>query len=330
MTTPLTVVTGAAGHVGGNLVRALLSEGRKVRAVIRNDTKAIAGLPLEVAKADLLDPLSLEHAFKGADVVYHLAAQISIAGERDGFVQSVNVTGTRNVAQAAKQSHVRRLVHFSSIHAFCQHPPDQPLCEDSSPVNIMRCLAYDRSKALGEAAILEACAQGLDAVIVNPTSIIGPHDYKPSRMGAALLMLFNRTLPALVNGGFDWVDVRDVVMGAIQAEQRGRTAERYLLSGYWHSLAELAGIIEEVCGVKIPRLVFPLWLASIGAPFGELYARLLKRRPLFTRESIKILKDSNRHISHAKATKELGYQTRPLSETIADTFEWFRKAHMIE
>jgi Nucleoside-diphosphate-sugar epimerases len=330
MTPPLTVVTGSAGHVGGNLVRALLAEGRKVRALIRNDTRAITGLPLEVVKADLLDPLSLEHAFRGADVVYHLAAQISVTGDQDGLVQAVNVTGTRNVAQAAIQCQVRRLVHFSSIHAFCQHPHDQPLYEDRQHVNTTCCLSYDKSKAMGEAAVLEACAQGLDAVIVNPTSIIGPYDYKPSPMGAALLMLFNREMPALVDGGFDWVDVRDVVKGAMQAEKHGRTGERYLLSGHWHTFAELADIIEKTCGIKRPRLVFPIWLAGIGAPFGELYARLLKRRPLFTRESIQILKDSNRHISHAKARAELGYITRSLHETIADIFDWFKTARMIK
>jgi dihydroflavonol-4-reductase len=329
MTTPLTVVTGSAGHVGGNLVRALLAEGRKVRAVIRNDTRAIAGLPLETVEADVLDPMSLEHAFNGADVVYHLAAQISIAGDRDGSVQAVNGTGARNVVQAAKKCRVRRLVHFSSIHAFCQHPHDQPLCEERPHVGGTRCLAYDHSKALGESAVREACGQGLDAVIVNPTSIIGPHDYKPSPMGEALLMFFNRKMPALVNGGFDWVDVRDVVRGAMQAEKLGRTGERYLLSGHWLSFSELAGIIEKVCGIKRPHLIIPLWLAAYGAPFGELYARLLKHRPLFTRESIQILKDSNRFISHAKATVEFGYQPRPVSETIADTFDWFKKHNRI-
>jgi dihydroflavonol-4-reductase len=325
MTTPLTAVTGAAGHVGGNLIRALLSEGRKVRAVIRSDTRAIDGLPIEVVKADLLDRASLEHAFKGADVVYHLAAQISIAGDRDGSVLAVNCSGARNVAQAAIKCHVRRLVHFSSIHAFCQHPHEQQLCEDRPLATDKRCLAYDRSKALGESAVLEACGQGLDAVIVNPTSIIGPHDYKPSAMGLALSMLFNRQMPALVKGGFDWVDVRDVVAGAMQAEKTGRTKDRYLLSGHWLSFFELVGIIEEICGVKAPRLVCPLWLAGIGAPFAELYARLFNRRPLFTRESIKILKDSHRNISHAKATKELGYQPRPIHETIADTFACFNQ-----
>jgi len=322
------VVTGASGHVGGNLVRALLAAGRKVRCVVRNDTRAIEGLDVERVRGDVFDPASLRAAFDGAEVVYHLAAKVSIEGDPDGIVHRTNVEGPRNVAAACLDARVKRLVHFSSIHAFVQRPFDELLDEDRPLVEDPREMAYDRSKAAGQREVLDAVRRGLDAVIVHPTAILGPFDFKPSPVGQVLLDLYHRRLPALVAGGFDWVDVRDVVAGAMAAEQRGRTGRNYLLSGEWKSVAELAALAEEVTGVRPPRFVAPFWLARLGVPFLTAFARVTGRRPLYTSDSLHAL-ESNRRISCDRAVAELGYTHRPLRETIADAYAWFREAGIL-
>lgn len=320
----LAVVTGAAGHIGGNIARALLERGRRLRLTVREDVRALEGLTAETVRADICDPDSLGRAFDGAEVVYHLAGRISIEGAEGGLVKRVNVLGTRNVVEACLRCGVRRLVHFSSIQAFCQDPLDEPLDETRGPARGNSLPAYDLSKAGGEREIRAGLERGLDAVVVNPTCVLGPCDYKPSRMGDTVLRLAQRRFPALVEGGFDFVDVRDVAFGAIAAEERGRTGENYLLGGEWHSVRELALLVEELSGARAPRFAAPLWLARLGAPFIEAYSKITRTRPLFTGESLAALR-SNRHISHEKATRELGYRPRPLRDTIADTVRWFRE-----
>ena len=318
------VVTGANGHVGANLVRELLRRGRAVRAVIHRHQHALEGLDIERVPGDVRDPASLRRAFRGAEVLYHLAAVISIDGDRDGVVRATNVDGVRNVAAAALECGVRRMVHVSSVHAFVQEPLDEALDEGRARVTSPRYPAYDRSKAAGEAEVRQVVARGLDAVIVNPTGIIGPHDYAPSRMGRVFLDLYHRRLPALVAGGFNWVDVRDVVAGAIAAETRGRTAENYLLSGHWQSLRALASMAEQVTGVRAPLLTCPMGLARVAAPVVTVAGRIVGTEPLFTRESLHALR-ANRRVPHDRATRELGYEPRPTRDSVTAVYEWFAR-----
>jgi dihydroflavonol-4-reductase len=322
------VVTGASGHVGGNLVRELVEE-HEVTAVVHSDMRALEDVDVRTVSGDVLDRGSMEKACEGAEIVLNLAAHISITGTDGGRVDDINVRGVRNVAETCMEAGVRRLVHFSSVHAFCQEPLDQAIDETRPLADTTPAPAYDRSKARGEREVLACIEKGLDAVIVNPSSVLGPHDYKLSRMGDVLLRLYRRSLPALVPGGYDWVDVRDVVDGTIRAMERGRTGERYILSGHWLSVRDLAGVVENVTGRKKPRMVTPLVLARIGAPFVETFSRVTGSRPLYTREAIHTLM-GNSHFSHAKATDELGYEPRPIRETIEATFDWFRVAGWLD
>ena len=316
-------VTGPAGHLGANLVRALLERGEQVRALVYNNTAALEGLEVELVRGSVCDPASLRPAFAGVERVYHLAGMISILGDPDGKVHRVNVDGTRNVAEACRELGVGRLIHVSSIHAFDQAPLDEVLDESRRQVaDSAEHSAYDRSKALGERAVRELVDVGLDAVIVNPTGFMGPVDFGPSRLGRLLLDLARGRIPALLDGGYDFVDVRDVVTGILAAGERGRRGENYILGSAWHSLRDVAGAVERVWGSRAPRLVTPVWAARLGAPVAELAGRLLKREPLFTRESVDVLV-SNRSISSDKARHELGHRPRPLAETVADTLAWF-------
>lgn len=319
------VVTGASGHLGANVVRALLERGERVRVLVHRSSEALEGLEVELAEGSVTDLDSLRRAFEGSRRVYHLAGVISLDGDPDGRVQRINVGGTAKVAQACRDVGVGRLVHVSSVHAFDQHPRDELLDEGRPQVaDSAKASAYDRSKAASERVVREAVDAGLDAVIVNPTGVIGPVDFGPSRTGQVLVDLAHGRLPALLDGGFDFVDVRDVAAGVLAAGDldKGRAGENYILGNAWYSLREIGAIIERVGGPRAPRLVSPVWAARAGVPFAKALARLSGREPIFTHESLEVLV-SNRCISSAKARRELGYRPRPLPETLADTLRWF-------
>ncbi len=325
----LVTVTGASGHLGGNLVRTLLERGDRVRVLIRGDTQALDGLDVERFKGDVLEPGSLRSAFAGSDAVYHLAAMISITGDRGGAVSAVNVQGAYNAARAALDTGVRRFVHCSSIHAYRLRSPSV-IDESSARSEGPDVPAYDASKWRGEQQVQRCVADGLDAVIVNPTGILGPYDFRPSRMGRLLLDLHRRKLPTVVTGGFDWIDVRDVVAGLLAAEERGKRGHNYLLSGHWHTLRELADQAERITGVRAPRITAPLWLARLGVPFAKGAGWLTKREPLFTNEALEAVNAPGR-VSNEKARRELELAApRALHETLRDTYAWFGAEHRLK
>ncbi|MBE0647688.1 MAG: NAD-dependent epimerase/dehydratase family protein [Bacteroidales bacterium] len=317
-------VTGANGHVGSNLCKALLQEGYQVKALTHKHTKAIQDLPIEIVKGNILEKDSIRKLMQDTDYCFHLAAFISIKGDPDGMVWKINAEGTKNIVEIAREQKINRLIHFSSIHAFQQHPANEVL-DETRPVVGSVGFAYDVSKAEGERAVHQAAAEGLDAVILCPTAIIGPDDPEPGLIGKALLELYYNQIPALVPGGYNWVDVRDVVQGAIHAMTMGRSGEKYLLSGTWHSLLELSQIVARVTGSKTPQTVMPMWVAKLGLPFITLYSLIAGVEPLYTKESLQIISEGSRMISNAKAQRELNFSSRDLEETVRDTFSWFTK-----
>lgn len=320
----LIAVTGATGHIGANLVRSLLARGDRVRALIHEGDRSLVGLDVERVAGDVRDPGSLDRAFTGAELVFHLAALISLQGDHGGLVPAINVVGAHNSAEAALRCGVRRFIHTSSVHAF-DLTRGGVIDETSLRSDAPHLAAYDRSKAAGERKVREVVARGLDAVIVHPTGVLGPFDFEPSRMGRTLIGLRDRTLPSLVSGGFDFVDVRDVVSALLAAAERGRTGESYLASGAWVAVAELARKASAISGIPAPRLVAPIGLARLGVPFAAAWGQLTKQEPLYTSESLSTLAHTAR-ISAAKAERELGYRARPLEETLRDTYAWHAEA----
>ncbi|HWB82421.1 MAG TPA: NAD-dependent epimerase/dehydratase family protein [Nannocystaceae bacterium] len=319
------LVTGASGHVGGNLVRALVDAGRDVRVLVRDDRAAIDGLPVEIVRGEVGDADSVAKAMHGVDTLFHLAARISILGDPGGAVTRTNVEGVRTVARAAREAGVRRMVHMSSCHAFdLDHTADiderAPRPKPTDPL-------YNQTKHAGEQALREEIARGLSAVIVNPTGVIGPFDFKPSRMGRFFLALARGHLPSLVDGGFDFVDVRDLVQTTLAAETRGRVGENYLAGGRWVRVREVADIAAKACGVTAPKLSAPMWLARIGAPVMDGFGRVTGKEPLYTSESLHALRGGK--IDSTKAKTELGHSPRPLTETIRDIYDWFARTNML-
>ncbi len=322
----MNLVTGATGHIGNVLVRVLLERGEKIRAMVLpgEDVTPLAGLAVEIVEADVLDYQSLLKAFEHMEVVYHLAGIISILPGKDQMVQAVNVTGTRNVIQAARSCGVRRLVYTSSIHAL-QRVPEGVLIDESVPFDIEHAISsYDSSKANASLEVLKAVDHGMDAVIVCPTGVIGPFDFRRSEMGQLILDCVEQKPMLYVDGAYDFVDVRDVAQGLILAGERGRCGESYILSGERISVPEIIKIVQEILGTRLFSLKIPFSLASLSAKIMPLYYRLAHVRPRFTSYSLATI-TSNSFISHAKARLELGYRPRPLRESLGDTIRWFKK-----
>ena len=318
----LAAVTGASGHLGANLIRALTGRKLQVKALVHRDTRALEGLDIERVPGDVLDAGSLKQAFEGADVVFHLAGRISILKSERKEVEAINITGVRNVVETCISTGVKRLIHTSSFHAHQQEPLNEPL-DESRPLHEGSYPPYDHSKAEGERIVRAAIDKGMDAIIINPGGMLGPNDFKPSYFGSTLLSIARGKMPALVDAGLCWVDIRDVAQGMINACEHAEPGAKYILSGHWVTLKYVAEQVAGITGVNPPRIILPMWAAKASAPLAMFFDQVRGRRPLFTPISLKEL-ESNPNISYEKASRELGYEPRPLEKAIADTIEWYR------
>ena len=325
------VVTGATGLLGNVLVRGLVArEAAPVRVLARPtaDMRALAGLDLEVVHGDVRDPASLLAAFAGADMVFHLAGIVSI--ERGGLprLRETNVEGTRNVLAACRQAGVRRLLHCSSIHAFVVPAAGSCLTEESPIDPSQAAAAYDRTKAEATLLVLDAAKQGLDAVIVFPTGVLGPYDFRPSYTGELILACAQGRLHAYVDGAYNFVDVRDVAAGIIAAAEKGRSGEGYILTGHNVTVRELLHAVETAAGAPAPRLRLPFGLVRAFSFLIPTYYWATRQKPLFTTYSLDVI-SSGCTMTNDKAERELGYRPRPFAETMDDTVRWFRRQHML-
>lgn len=315
-------LTGAAGHLGAALLQELTKRKIQVKALIRDDdTRCCNDLAVEVIKGDMMQAEVLQKMIQDCDVVIHCAALISVNGDPKGLVHKTNVEGTQLVIDHALQAGIKRFIHISSIHAFKQQPSLELLDEKREHVD-ENAFAYDRSKLAGQKIALAANGK-MEVLVMHPTSIIGPYDFKPSLMGQVIIDMHGGRLPFIFNGGFDFCDCRDVAHAIINATTMGEPGEAYLLGGKWHSLKELARFLETASSKKIKPVALPSIAARLGLPVVKLLATIQKKEPLYTIEALDALFTGNRFISSEKARTTLGYTNRPFEETIRDTFYWF-------
>ncbi len=318
------LVTGASGHIGNVLIRQLLAQGKHVRAMILpgEDTTSLHGLDIQKIIGNVLDSSSLSACFEGVQQVFHLAGIISIMPGKNPHVQHVNIDGTANVLAAAKQAGVKRLVYTSSIHALARIPHGRIIDESVAydPENPYG--AYDQSKARATLLVQEAAQAGFDAVIACPTGVIGPYDFRNSMMGDVIRSAALRHVTPYVDGAYDFVDVRDVAGGLISAAENGATGASYILSGHRISVRYLLETVREITGNGFAQFKIPFPLANFISRFTPFYYRLSNAVPRFTPYSLEVLQ-SNSFISHAKASRELGYLPRPIYESVEDTIHWF-------
>lgn len=315
------IVTGATGHLGNVLVRHLLERGRRVRAVVQphDDLTAVGGLAVERAEADVADAGALERAFAGGEVVFHLAGLVSITAGQEARLRAVNVEGTRNVVEACRRAGVRRLVYASSVHAL-EEPRGGALSEAAGFAHAGG--PYGRSKAEASRLVESAARAGLlDAVLVLPTGVVGPWDFRLSEVGQIIAGVGEGRVPLAVGGGYDWVDVRDVAAGLALAAERGRSGESYLVSGEWASMRELLTHAARAAQVAPPRATVPLALLWPVAALGPLWERVTQRRALVTPYALHQLGARHR-VDDGKARRELGYTSRPIAGSIADAWRF--------
>jgi dihydroflavonol-4-reductase len=317
------LVTGGTGHIGNVLIRTLLERGEKVRALILpgESRDPIVGLKAEMVEGDVLNMDSLFESMRGIKGIFHLAGVISIMPGPNPFVRRVNVEGTRNILSAARKSGIQRLIYTSSIHAIQRMK--EGVIDERLPYDIGNPYgAYDRSKAEATLDVLNAADAGMDAVVACPTGVIGPYDFRGSMMGSVIHDAAAAKPTLYVDGAYDFVDVRDVADGLIAAAEKGIRGESYILSGKKISVRYLLETVREITGRGFFQMRIPFDFAKLAALFTPLYYKLAHATPRFTPYALEVLR-SNSNISHAKATRELGYRPRPLYESIHDAVKWF-------
>ena len=317
------LVTGATGHIGNVLVRKLLERGENVRALILpgESRESISGLKVEAFEGDILNLDSVFESMRGIKGIFHLAGVISIMPGPNPFVRKVNVEGTKNILRAASEKKIK-LIYTSSIHAIQRVDASAGVIDESVPYDMNNPYgAYDRSKAEATLEVLNAARSGLEAVVACPTGVIGPYDFRGSMMGAVIHGAAVAKPTLYVDGAYDFVDVRDVADGLIAAAENGKRGESYILSGQKITVRYLLETVREITGKHFFQMKIPFDLAKFAAIFTPVYYRFANETPRFTPYSLEVLQ-SNSNISHAKATRELGYKPRPIFDSIRDAVKW--------
>lgn len=320
-------VTGAAGHLGNVVTQQLIKSGKEVRAfILPNEKHTLKKAKLYVG--DVRDKESIRPCFENLNgrplIVIHCAGIVSITSKFDKDVYDVNVIGTKNVVDLCKEYGASKLVYVSSVHAIPEKPKGITITETTefSPERVVG--LYAKTKAEATAYVLGSARQGLNACVVHPSGIIGPYDYGKGHLTTLVIDYCNRRLTSGINGGYDFVDVRDVADGIVRACDKGIRGECYILSNTFFRVRDILTILHEITGKRKIKYFLPLWFVKITAPLAELYYRILKQTPLFTPYSIYTL-NTNAHFSHQKATLELGYTTRKMKTTLKDTVKWLKE-----
>ncbi len=323
------LVTGATGFVGSAVVRALLDAGEAPRVLVRpaSDRRNLEGLGVELAEGDLRDPASLARACRGCQALFHVAADYRLWVPRPAEIYAANVDGTRALMEAAGAAGVRRIVYTSSVATLGLMRDGSP-ADETVPVALADMIGhYKRSKFLAEEAVREMVRDaGLPAVIVNPSTPLGPRDIKPTPTGRTIVEAARGRIPAFVDTGLNVVHVDDVAAGHLLAFERGEVGERYILGGENLTLAQILAVVAKLCGRRPPRLRLPHGLILPLAYGAEAWARVTRGgEPFVTVDGLRMAR-KRMFFTSAKAEAALGYRARPADAALADAVAWFRDA----
>jgi len=324
------LVTGATGFVGSAVARALVHGGSQVRVLVRSgsDRGNLQGLAVQIAVGDLTDRASLERALAGCTALYHVAADYRLGAREPAQLYRNNVDGTRNILDAARHAGVERMVYTSSV-ATIGLPQDGSPGEETTPVALVDMIGhYKRSKYLAEELVRDAARTGFSAVIVNPSTPIGPGDVKPTPTGQIVLDAARGRTPAYVDTGLNIVHVDDVAAGHLLAFHRGRAGERYILGGQDMTLREILAQIAQLVGRKPPRIRLPHAALLPIALVAEAFAKASGRGTRITVESVRMSR-RRMFFSSAKAIRELGYSSRAPLAAFEDALAWFRERGLL-
>jgi dihydroflavonol-4-reductase len=318
------LVTGASGFVGSHVARILVERGEQVRVLLRpqSSLRAIEGLPLEKIYGDLRDPESLDPAVEGVDRIFHVAADYRLSASNPQEIYDANVAGTRNLLKAASRAGVRRIVVTSSVATIAVDRGDA-LPNEATEARFEEMIGhYKRSKFLAEKEALKAAGEGMPVVVVNPTTPVGPGDWKPTPTGRIIVDFLNGRMPAYVETGLNWVPVEDVALGHWIAAEQGRVGERYILGGRNLLLKEILDVLARISGRASPRVCLPHAVAMAAAYADQFFSRILSRQPRIPLDGVRMARHKM-FVDCSKAPEELGFKAGPVEAALERAVNWY-------
>ena len=320
-------VTGSSGLVGFNFCVEALKNNDSLNILIRKDTDYLKQIDAKVYYGDLNDIKVLDKFCEGCDVIIHSAAMISIGLDSYDEVYEVNYLGTKNLLESSKKMKVKKFIYISSINAFNKNPVTKKL--DETRELVKRGNAYDMTKAMGQELVMNT--DGIEKVSINPTSILGRYDFKPSRLGKVIKTLYAGKLPFLVNGGLDVIDVEDLSKAIYSSIRNGRDGETYIISGKWRSFKEINNSVQKRRDNKSFVIFFPKLFVEMNLPLLSLFPKSILRKAAdfngkyfpglesLTKESIENIINFPKNIDNSKAKKDLGLTISPIDKTVKDS-----------
>ncbi|HTX50124.1 MAG TPA: hopanoid-associated sugar epimerase [Caulobacteraceae bacterium] len=324
----LTLVTGATGFVGSAVLRALTARGERVRVLVRSSSprRNLDGIDCEIVEGDMTDPPGMNRALGGVRHLYHVAADYRLWARDPDELRRANLEGAKAVMEAALAAGVERIVYTSSV-ATLRAADAATVVDESSPLGESEAIgAYKQSKVAAERLVEQLVAErGLPAVIVSPSTPIGPRDIKPTPTGRMVLEAAQGKIPAFVDTGLNLVHVDDVADGHLAAMEKGRIGERYILGGQDATLRQMLTTIAGMTGRKPPTVALPRAPLYPLAFVAEAIAGVTGKEPMLTRDALKMA-SHHMFFSSARAEAELGYRARPYTEALSDALTWFREA----
>jgi dihydroflavonol-4-reductase len=324
-------VTGATGFLGSHVARVLAEQGAELRLLVRptSDLRNLEGLNADRVIGDLRDPASLEKVLSGCNALFHVAADYRLWVRDPEEMYRSNVEGTRSLLDAARKQGVRRIVYTSSVATMGfmsgSGTKNGPVADEESPVALADMIGhYKRSKFMAEQVAVKAAKSGADVVVVNPTTPIGERDIKPTPTGRIVVDFLKRKFPAYVETGLNLVDATECARGHVQALEKGRAGERYILGGENLTLKQILDRLAAITGLKSPTVKLPYFFAFATGVVDEMVTgRLLGREPRATIDAVRMGRKMM-FVSSAKAERELGWRTVPVEGALRRSVDWFR------
>lgn len=318
------LVTGASGFVGSHVARMLVKRGEQVHVFVRaqSNLRALEGLPVNKVYGDLRNRGSLHAAMQGVDRVFHVAADYRLGASNPQEIYDANVDGTRNLLEAAAQAGVKRVVFTSSVATIAVER-DGAMPSETTEARLDEMIGhYKRSKFLAEQEALQAARKGAPVVVVNPTTPVGPGDWKPTPTGRIIVDFLNGRMPAYVETGLNWVPVEDVAEGHWIAVERGRAGERYILGGRNLLLKEVLDTLARVSGRPSPRVRLPHSVAMAAGYADQFFSRVLNRQPRIPLEGVRMARHKM-FVDCSKAAEELGFKAGSVEEALERAVIWY-------
>jgi dihydroflavonol-4-reductase len=323
----LAFVTGATGFLGSHVARVLADQGADLRLLVRpsSDLRNIEGLNADRVIGDLRDAASIAKALSECDFVFHVAADYRLWVRDPDEMYRSNVDGTRGLLEAARKQGVRRVVYTSSVATMGFTSDHTTVADEASPVTLADMIGhYKRSKFMAEQVAVDAAKSGVDVVIVNPSTPIGERDIKPTPTGRIVVDFLKRKFPAYVETGLNLVDATECARGHMQALEKGRSGERYILGGENLTLKQILDRLAAITGLPSPKVKLPYFFALATGVVDEMVTgRLLGREPRATIDAVRMGRKMM-FVSSAKAERELGWRPGPVDGALRRSVEWFR------